>query len=133
MKFSLIEKLDDLAMRWLNRRIERKAKDDPVLADELKLMHLEADRGRVEIFAEHPQVVAIAEGMAQFLDHAGATNYFEFDFIPRLTSNLRKIRMTVQFADGLSPAQRADELYQELETARSQITELQDYIAKIGG
>src|SRR3990172_2929419 len=51
-----------------------------------------------------------ASGAAEMLDEASADNYVQFDMMPRPDHALKAIRITVQWANGLSPAQKALDL-----------------------
>lgn len=72
-----------------------------------------------------PMAAIIANEAAQMLNRVGAENFITFDMMPRLDRGLRPVRMTVQWADRLSPAAKAEKLTQELQTAQARIAELE--------
>jgi len=72
-----------------------------------KLQRVEFSGNKIEILLEHPEVYMIADEFAAVLDEANVENYLEFDMMPNPNNATRPIRVTIQWADGISPAQRA--------------------------
>ena len=72
----------------------------------------------------HPGVATMAEQAGKFLKAHNAENYVQFDLMPRLESNLRPIRVTVQWASGLSPAMKNAEQGRAIEQMRAEIARL---------
>lgn len=66
--------------------------------------------GELTTLWETVQAAKIAQDMASLLNKNNAKNYIELDVMPRLDRNLRPIRLTVQWSDGLSPAAKAAQL-----------------------
>ena len=60
--------------------------------------------------ASFPGVYLLADEAATMLEANNAKNYVQFDMMPRADRHLLPIRVTVQWADGKSPAQRVLEL-----------------------
>lgn len=109
----MLEILDRLAGWWLDWRTDREAKNNP-LVQELGIKKIEATPGGWEGTFVTPAVAIIADEMAGMLDNANAKNYVVFDFMPRLDRGKHPVRVTVQWAQGQSPAQKATMLEEEL-------------------
>jgi len=105
--FSLI---DHIAGWWLDKRVDQVVKNDPAL-EEFQLHRLEVTAGHQEITAISPAIACIADEAAGMLK--SAENYISFDMMPRLDRGKRPVRVTVQWADGMSPARRATKLEEE--------------------
>lgn len=111
--------LDRLAGWWLDWRTDQAAKSNPVF-DELQLKRATYENGRMDIVAIAPGILALADEAAGYLQACKAENFVEFDMMPRLDRGMRAVRVTIQWADRFSPAQRIAQVEQEaarLETA----------------
>ncbi len=110
---SVFNWIDRLAGKWFDWRTDRRVKQNPEL-QEFGLHKAEAnERGFYADFIT-PAAAILADEMATMLEEAHAENYVEFDMMPRLDRGLRPIRVTVQWAGKLSPAQKAAQLAEEL-------------------
>lgn len=117
-----------LVARWINWRMDRRIKR-AIASGEMPDIELRkfAVNGRdMEILMAHPGVAAMAEQAGKFLKAHNAENYVQFDLIPRLESDLRPIRVTVQWASGLSPAMKNVEQARAIDLMRAEIWRLQD-------
>ncbi|HMN30824.1 MAG TPA: hypothetical protein PKE45_21905 [Caldilineaceae bacterium] len=59
------------------------------------------------------------------LNAANAENYLQFDMVPRLDRRLRPIRVTVQWANGMSPAQKVAMLERQLHALQNESSKLE--------
>jgi hypothetical protein len=57
-----------------------------------------------------PAIVYLADQAADLLQQQNAKNYIQFDLMPRIDRRKPPIRVTVQWADGISPAEKAAKL-----------------------
>jgi len=118
----LLDALDKLACLWLDFRqsqnIAQMKRDMPEMLQGMSLHKLEVGSHEIEIVMSHPGVYVMADEAAAFLEASNAKNYVEFDMMPRLDRAKRPIRVTVQWASGESPAQKAARLERELEQSR---------------
>jgi hypothetical protein len=99
MLFNLI---DVLAGKWFDWRVRRSiAKPiEPLMIKEVEL----ANNGGMRVLAEHPAVMILADQAAALLEESNATNYVQFDLVPRPDrTDCKPIRVTVQWAHGMSP------------------------------
>ncbi|HLF28246.1 MAG TPA: hypothetical protein VJG32_18095 [Anaerolineae bacterium] len=55
-----------------------------------------------------PAITILADECARFLRAYKAENYVHFDMMPRPDHGMKPIRVTVQWANGMSPAEKAD-------------------------
>lgn len=63
----------------------------------------------------HENIAILANDAAAMLNAANADNYLQFDMVPRLDRGMRPIRVTVQWANGESPADQNARLRKEIE------------------
>lgn len=110
---NILVALDGLAGKWLNWRLDQESKHNPVFK-EFKLKKLEMHGSTFNMVLEHPVVAIMADECAQFLTENQAQNYVTFDMMPRIDRGLKPIRVTVQWASGVSPAEKASRLEQLL-------------------
>ena len=104
--------IDALACRWLRWRQTRAVLSDPTLASFRVLsatLHME-DGATAKILLEAPSLIVLAEEAVALLRAYNAPNYVQFDMLPRLETPPRPVRITVQWADGESPARKAARL-----------------------
>lgn len=92
---------------------------------EIKRMKSSIENGEteVEIAGMLPNVRAMVVECIELLEAHEAKNYVQFDLIPRLESRLPGFRVTVQRAEGKSPAGRVIEMEAEVERLRTQLAE----------
>lgn len=110
---------------WIERDYERHAKRlAPELA-ELGIRHMEATPTGWEGTFVTPAAAEIANIMADMLNDADAENYLTFDFLPRLDRQVRPVRVTVQWANGLNPGLKAAALERQNAELRQRIAELE--------
>lgn len=116
----IVNLLDKLATWWIDRRTGMLLKARPDFDENLEFRKMQFDQ---DGFCLDMRTNAwVSESMARFafdaaevLKKNGAENYLQFDVLPRLDRHLRPVRLTVQWANGKSPAQRVKELEEELE------------------
>lgn len=119
--FHPLELLDKLAGRWLDWRMEQMAARHPELHEfGLHRAEVEPD-GRFTVTGISVTAAILADEMAAMLNRASADNYIEFDMAPRLDRGIRPVRVTVQWANGLSPAQKATRLEQRVAELEAQL------------
>ena len=68
----------------------------------------------LNIVYEFPGIAALVSEAGAFLDKYHAENYVQFDAMPRLDRGLKPIRVTIQWANGLSPAKKNSLLVEAL-------------------
>jgi hypothetical protein len=111
-----------LAGRWLDWRTDRKVRKNPDLQD-FAVRKFDATGKSFELVASTQAVAIFADEAATFLDENNAENYVEFDMLPRMDRGLRPIRVTVQWANKMSPADKAAKLAAEVEEYRSRLVD----------
>jgi hypothetical protein len=114
----MFEWLDFLAARWLNWRTDRMARNNPQI-QELGIQQIQYDETGFHLLASFPAVTTLADEAAALLGANQAENYVQFDMVPRIDRGKRPIRVTVQWADGESPASKAARLEKELEAMKA--------------
>ena len=107
----MFEILDRLAGWWLDWRTEKKIMADPSLRESLKEFHYH--RNGAEMTFISPAIAVMADEASQMLERNHAENYVQFDMMPRVDRGLRPVRVTVQWADGKSPAERVQQMQAE--------------------
>lgn len=105
MIHKVFDMLDRLAGKWLDMRMDALIKSNPDMA-KFELHKAEYRPGSAEIIAFAPSVVVLAEQAAKLLNAQHVENYLEFDLMPRVDRHIRPIRVTIQWADKLSPAKK---------------------------
>lgn len=115
-----------LIARWINWRMDRRIKQAIKSGEmsDVELKRFKIDGKDMEILMAHPGVLSMVEQASKFLKAHNAENYVEFDLIPRLASDLRAIRVTVQWAGGLSPAAKNAEQAREIGRMKAEIERL---------
>ena len=112
--------IDRLAGWWLDWRTDREVARNRQQLGEWKLQKAEFDHNGFHLIASFPGVVMLADEAAAMLQANNARNYVEFDMMPRLDRGLRPIRVTVQWVEGESPAEKAARLEEELENLKGE-------------
>lgn len=115
--------LDRLAGWWLDWRTDRAARQDPRFSD-FGLTKFEATGKSQELVISTEMVAIIADHAATMLQENNAENFVQFDMMPRLDRGLRPVRVTVQWAYGLSPAQKCAQLEKKVAELQAEIDEL---------
>lgn len=108
--------IDSLAGKWLDWRMGSAINADPEL-EEMQFKRMEVTEGGYTLVAMHPAIAVLAADAAQLLNDAKAENYVQFDMMPRLDRGIRPIRVTVAWANGLSPATKAARLQEKQDAA----------------
>ena len=111
--FSII---DAIAMAWIDWRY---AKQSRKFADEhpeygLEFTEAKIDKDGLYLSGSSPAIVFLAEEAAKMLGRADAQNYLEISLLPHLSTELRPIRLTVQYDDGKSPARVNSDLFKAI-------------------
>lgn len=120
--------LDRLAYWWIDWRHERWVRRTPEIkkaVDDLGLRRFEICDGRYETTFVTEAAAFIANEMAQLLTEAGAENYVEFDMLPKLERKLPPVRVTIQWANGESPAAQNERLRKEIAELKKVNVELE--------
>ncbi len=105
----MLRLLDKLAGWYLDWRVHRAVSNDPELK-QFQLHKAEMTEHGLEIVAHAPAVTILADQAAALLEANNARNYIQFDMMPRPDRGLRPIRITIQRADGMLPAEKAAKL-----------------------
>ena len=113
--------IDILARKWLSWRTTRAIKSDILLDAKFKQMHLDAEANEFTYEFASGYVGHIARELAEFLGKFSAGNYVEVDFVPPTGGKIRPVRVTVQYADGMSPAEKNKHLELIIKRLESQI------------
>jgi len=108
-----LEFIDSLAARWLQWRTDRMIAKDPAAQATFKKASFD-ETGMSATFI-HENIAILANDAAAMLNAANADNYLQFDMVPRLDRGMRPIRVTVQWANGESPADQNARLRKEIE------------------
>ena len=95
--------------------MDRDARNNPAF-EEMGLKKMSTTPGGWEATFVTPAAVIIADEMAAMLDKANAENFVQFDFMPRLDRGKRPVRVTVQWAHGMSPAEKCAMLEERIKT-----------------
>jgi hypothetical protein len=108
----MFQLVDALALKWLDWRYDGKAQAYAKEHPEQGFVLHRAEIGEDGMFIDgtSPAIAFLAAEAAKMLDRANASNYLQFDMVPHVAADLRAVRVTVQWRNGLSPAQRADKL-----------------------
>jgi len=109
----ILRLLDKLAGRWLDWRTDRAITSDPEL-QKFKLHRVGINSNGIEIMAYAPGIAIFADQASELLNAAHAKNYVQFDMLPRLDRGLRPVRVTVQWAYGMSPVEKNAKLQDAL-------------------
>lgn len=121
--------LDRLAGWWLDWRTDRAARKDPLFA-EFNLHKFNADGKSMELVIATETVAILADQAATMLKENDAENFIQLDMMPRLDRMLPPVRVTVQWANGMSPAQKCAKLEGEVKQWRDAYTEAKAYEAQ---
>lgn len=119
----LFELIDKLAGKWFDWRMTT----DPEVKrtyEEFGLKTFEVKDGFFEATYVTPVAAFIAGEFAAMLNAANAKNYIEFDMMPRLDRGMRPIRVTIQWANGISPADKAAQLAERVRVLENKLEEL---------
>ena len=112
----MLNLIDKLAGWWLDWRMSNKVKNAPEL-QEFGLKKAEYDNNGFHLIASFPGLVMLADSAAEMLQANNAKNFVQFDMMPRLDRGKKPIRVTVQWASGMSPATKAAKLQDAWEQA----------------
>ncbi len=114
--------IDKLAAGWINWRMYRVASKDPDWKEltELHIKSIEVtDTNGINILGTAPAVAYLADEAAELLTKNDAKNFIQFDMMPRIDRGLKPIRVTVQWASGLSPAEKCAGLERQINDYRA--------------
>lgn len=114
----MLSLIDKAAGKWLDWRMDREIRKSGY--DEgFGLKKVEVKDGEFQGTFVTPAVAIMAQEGAEMLEAANADNYVQFDMMPRLDRGLKPIRVTIQWAHGLAPAQKASKMESALRQAVS--------------
>jgi len=105
----MFQLLDKLAGWYLDWRTHRAVSNDPELK-QFELHKAEINKHGIEIIVHAPAIAILADQAADLLEANNAKNYVQFDMLPRPDRGLHPVRVTVQWANGMSPAEKAAQL-----------------------
>ena len=108
--------IDRMASLWLDWHTNWIIDHDPEVSAEWKMQihSVEMKNKATEIVMETPAIAEIANQAAKFLEKNNAENYVQFDCWPRLDRGLKPVRITIQWAKGMSPGEKNRHLVEEL-------------------
>lgn len=116
--------VDKIAGAWLDWRLARRVNTDPKMT-ELNLKKVEVDDdGIMRVIASSPIITVFAEQCTRLLDEANVENYVSFDMAPRTDLSKRPLRVTVQWANGISPAEKSIKLEQQIGVLKAELARL---------
>lgn len=117
--------IDRLASMWLNWRTARNLRAAQAAGEEWARVDVqqfrEVNAGEMSLMAHAPAIAVLADQAASFLDANNAKNYVQFDMMPRIDHGQRAIRVTVAWANGEMPAEKAARLDKELAEAKEKL------------
>lgn len=106
--------IDRIAGWWRGyRATQAAAACNAERAPGVQLKRVSGDATGVKLVYEAPLVLELADQAAAILKSIGADTYLQFDMMPRADRACNPIRITVQWAHGVSPAVKAAQLEQE--------------------
>jgi hypothetical protein len=106
--------LDKIAGKWLDFRTFTHTKNsaDPDLK-QFYIQRIEAKEDHLDIWGTAPGLCILADEAAALMEKSNAINYFSFKALPRHDHPQRPVLVTVQWGDGLSPAEKNAQLMAE--------------------
>lgn len=107
MNTALLRPIDKLAGWWLTMRTRQEAAKDTACIS----VDIQEDRTVATYMSQ--SIAALADEAAEMLRDAQAENYIQFDMLPRIDRRLPQVRVTVAWANGEMPAQKAARLVEE--------------------
>jgi hypothetical protein len=121
----LMNMIDRLAGAWMNWRVSRNiaTSDDPEITKfRVKGIELTEEQGRWDaaIRVEAPGLTMLAGEAAALLGAVNAENFFQFDGMPPPHIAKYPVRITLQWARGMSPAEKCAKLERELKALRGE-------------
>jgi hypothetical protein len=102
--------LDRLAHWWIDRRLAVAAAERS--APGFEWTHMEFTADGMTATGTSPAIAYLAAEASAMLERGNAKNYIQFDMLAR--AGTPPVRVTVQWAHGVSPAQKAFELEEAL-------------------
>ena len=111
MNTAIFRPLDKLAGWWLTLRTRQEAAKHPEL--QLRLAEFDESEGTTTATYMSPMIASLADQAAAMLESANAQNYVQFDMWPRVDRGLPCVRVTVGWANGDMPAEKAARLEEE--------------------
>jgi hypothetical protein len=111
---NLFDLIDLAVNKWISWRTDREIKRSG-LWQELGIKSIDVDDEATNLVLSHPVIAIVADEAAQLLHDCNAPNYVQFDMLPRVDRHLDPIRVTVQWAHGLSPSEEVKQLQEELD------------------
>ena len=118
----MLHLLDRLAEAWLYWRRRRRIQTDPELT-RFNVHAIAVKDHALTISAETPLLAMLGQEACKLLDLYDAQNYVQFDMISWTAARGRAVRVTVQWANGESPAVKAARLEVELNRIRAKTDE----------
>ncbi len=105
--------LDGLAGHWLDWRLGCLVREHTAI-DSVRYERTGVDRATFKITAAHESIALLASDAATLLQEHDAENFVQFDMMGRVDQTKRPIRVTVQWADRLSPIEKIALLEEQL-------------------
>ncbi len=116
---SIANLIDRIAIAWINRRYDQTAEEiNRQVKDDMTLHKASIENGHFEAtMVSTPEGQSIAFLLSAFSKVLGdAPNYIQFDMLPRLDhrDDRKPIRVTIQWAAGMSPGTKNHHLVEVL-------------------
>ena len=119
---SVLDFLDKAAGNWLDWRRDQAAKKMDI--PPVDILNVQLSNAGMEAVLEHPAIAYLADEASALLDKANARNYLQIDLMPRADRGTNMIRVTIQRAEGMSPATKNIMLEQQIKVLEKEIAEL---------
>jgi hypothetical protein len=117
----MLKLIDRLARWWLNWRMEMLVKRTPSYS---RFKQAEITPNGFSLVVDAPGIVELAQQAAALLDANDAENYVQFAMLPHLASEVKPVSITVAWANGELPAEKADRLKRENDLLRVKLERL---------
>lgn len=111
---SILDIIDRAVTKYINWRMYEKVEHDENFSDFSGIDVRERNGNYEAVISNAEYVSALLTETHHILEVAGAENYVQFDIIPAIDSTY-PVRITIQRAEGMSPATKNAQLCEELE------------------
>jgi hypothetical protein len=95
--------------------------DKTAKLSEFRINRIEVQESGISMVGKYPAFMVLIEEAAQILLDLKAENYFQFKALVPGIHPPRALLVTIQWADGLSPAQMVEKLKAQIETMKEGI------------
>jgi len=113
--------IDKLAVRWIDWRHGRALENLP---GNIEWTALHFDKNGMSAEGISESIAVLGAECSRMLEVNNAPNYFQFDIMP--AHGVKPVRVTIQWANGESPAEQNTRLRGEVEKLRADIERLKE-------